>query len=115
MSGYTAKLREHATALLGAVGHLSGKLALIVEDGAARATATYRAELRRVVHVMALALVAAFFVCAAAGFATFSIMVAFWDTHPALVSALLATTLALLALSAVALIGRYTRGRPATD
>jgi len=112
MSSHESSIREHAAALLAALGRLSGAVASVVEDGTARAVAAYRLELRRVAAQFALALAAAFFVCAAAGFAVSAILMAFWDTHRVLATSCIAAGLALCALGCAQLMRRNTRKDP---
>jgi hypothetical protein len=92
--------------LLGRVGTAVGA---IVANRTAQLIALKRYEVRRAAAVIALALTAAVFACAAAGFAAFSILVALGEEHRAAGAALIAGCFALLAGLAVLL----ARGRPA--
>lgn len=91
--------------LLGRAGSLIGSM---MATGAAQLIAIKRHEVRRAATVIALALTAAIFACAAAGFAAFSILVALGAEHRAAAAALIAGCFALL--SGVAML--LARGRP---
>jgi hypothetical protein len=56
--------------------------------------------------MLAVAGVAGLFTCTAAAFAGISILVALWDTHPALAAGLVATEFALLAVIALLILRR---------
>jgi hypothetical protein len=91
--------------LLGRAGSVIGSM---VATGAAQVLAIKRNEVRKAATVIALALTAAIFACAAAGFAAFSILVALGPEHRAAAAALIAGCFALL--SGVAIL--LARGRP---
>jgi hypothetical protein len=91
--------------LLGRAGSVIGSM---VATGAAQVLAIKRNEMRKAATVIALALSAAIFACAAAGFAAFSILVALGEEHRAAAAALIAGCFALL--SGVATL--LARGRP---
>ena len=112
MTSHDSSMRDHAAALLTALGRLSGAVASVVEDGTARAVAVYRLELRRVAAQFALALAAAFLVCASMGFAVCAILMAFWDTHRVLATGCIAAGLALCALACAQLMRSNTRKGP---
>jgi hypothetical protein len=91
--------------LLGRAGSVIGS---IVATGAAQMIALKHNEVRKFATVVALALTAAIFACAAAGFAALSILVALGQEHRAAAAALIAGCFALL--SGVAIL--LARGRP---
>jgi hypothetical protein len=104
-SGIAATLMRLAATLLrvsGAVGHF-------VEERAASICAAWKRELRRAAATLICTLVAAFFICSAAAWGAFALMLAFWDTHRVLVASLLAGMFGLLAVIAVLLLSRRTR------
>jgi len=91
--------------MLGRVGTAVGA---IIASRTAQLIALKRNEVRRAAAVIALALTAAIFACAAAGFAAFSILVALGEEHRAAGSALIAGCFALLSGLAILL----ARSRP---
>jgi hypothetical protein len=95
--------------LRAALGHLGGSLASLGESSASNLRAAWRREVRRTSAALAFALATAFFVCAAAGFALFSFMLAFWDTHRVLAATVGAAGSAVLALIAALLLWGCTR------
>ena len=106
---HMADLAERASAVLATVGRLGTMLSGIVGERTSRLTNAFRAEVRRVASALALALVAAVFAIAAAGFAAVAVLAAMWDTHPVLGAGLLAGGFALLAVIAVLLVRSATR------
>jgi hypothetical protein len=104
-----ADLADRASAVLATVARLGTMLSGIVGERTSRLANAFRAEVRRVASALALALVAAVFAIAAAGFAAVAVLAALWDTHPVLGAGLLAGGFALLALIAVLLVRSATR------
>jgi heme A synthase len=99
---------DRMTPLLSILGRVGSVVGSIIASRAAQLLAIKRNELRRAAAVIALALAAAIFACAAAGFAAFSILVALGEEHRAAAAALIAGCFALL--SGVAIL--LARGRP---
>jgi hypothetical protein len=102
-------LADRAASLLGTIARLSGMLSGIVGERTARMITAFRLEVRRVAATLALALVAAVFAIAAAGFGAVAVLAVLWDTHPVLGAALVAGGFALLAIIAVLLMRGSTR------
>jgi hypothetical protein len=88
---------------------LSGSISGYVEDRAAAIRAAWYQELRRSAATLIYALVGAFFICSAAAWCAFALMLAFWDTHRVLVASLVATAFLLLAVLVLLLLRRGTR------
>jgi hypothetical protein len=103
----TDEHHERLAPFLTLLARTGSTLGSIVTTGAAQFLAVKRSELRKAASVIALALSAAVFACAAAGFAAFSILVALGEEHRAAASALIAACFALL--SGVAIL--LARGR----
>jgi len=99
---------ERLAPFLTLVGRAGSVIGSMVATGAAQVLAIKRNEMRKAATVIALALSAAIFACAAAGFAAFSILVALGEEHRAAAAALIAGCFALL--SGVATL--LARGRP---
>lgn len=100
---------DRISALLGSVGRLGSLLSGMIGERTSSWASTFRLELRRVTSTFALALVAAVFVIAAAGFVAVAVLVAMWATHPVLGASLVAGGFALLAIIAVLLLRNATR------
>jgi hypothetical protein len=88
---------------------LSGSISDFVEDRAAAIRAAWKEELHRTASTLIYALVGAFFVCSAAAWGAFALMLAFWDTHRVLVASLVAAAFLLLAVLVLVLLRRGTR------
>jgi len=107
---------EHGSGLSAAVVRLlasllrvSGTFTAYVEDRAASMRDAWNRELRRAASTMIYAVVAAFFICSAAAWASFALMLAFWESNRVLVASLLAGVFLLLAVIGVLLLRKGTR------
>lgn len=98
-----------AMRLIATLMRLTGSFSHFVEDRAASVRATWKQELRRTASALVYALVAAFFICSAAAWGAFAVMMAFWETHRVLVASLLSGTFVLLAVIVLLLLRRDTR------
>ena len=104
----SSSLGEKLAALLGLLRTAGNLLGAAVGGSASRALMLWRQELRRAVTALALALTAAIFTCAAAGFAAAALVEALGDTHRLLAYCLLAVIFVLLAVLSGMLIHRQT-------
>lgn len=104
----SSSLGEKLAALLGLLRTAGSLLGAAVGGSASRALMLWRQELRRAVTALALALIAALFTCAAAGFAAAGLVEALGDTHRLLAYCLLAVIFVLLAVLSAMLIHRQT-------
>jgi hypothetical protein len=95
--------------LIATLLRLSGSVSGFVEERAAAIRAAWKEELHRTASTLIYALVGAFFVCSAAAWAAFALMLAFWETHRVLVASLVAATFLLLAVLVLLLLRRGTR------
>jgi hypothetical protein len=95
--------------LISTVLRMSGAVGNFVEERAASIRATWKEELHRIASTLIYALVAAFFICSAAAWGAFALMLAFWDTHRVLVASLLAGGFLLMSVAVVLLLRRGTR------
>jgi hypothetical protein len=100
--------QEHLAPFLTLLGRAGSVIGSMVATGAAQVIAFKRNQVRKIAMIIALALTAAIFACAAAGFAAFSILVALGPEHRAAAAALIAGCFALLSGLAILL----ARGRP---
>ena len=87
--------------LLSVLTRVGAVVGAILSNGTAHLIAAERSELRRLAGVLALALAAAVFACAATGFAAYSILVALGAEHRVVGAALIAAGFALLSGIAV--------------
>lgn len=106
----TSSSRRGLLGLAAAVRRLGGSLASVAEERLSRAAERYRLELRRVVLVMALSLVAALLGVTALVFVAMTVMLAFWSTHPVAAAASIAFVLAALSLVAGLVVRQQTGG-----
>jgi hypothetical protein len=102
---------DRLTPLLAMFGRVSSVVGSIIATRTAQLVAIKRNEVRRAAAVIALALTAAIFACAAAAFAAFAILVALGEEHRAAASALIAGCFALLSGVAI-LLARGRSGGP---
>ncbi|MBK6674610.1 MAG: phage holin family protein [Proteobacteria bacterium] len=98
-----------AMRLIATLMRLTGAFSHFVEDRAASLRASWKQELRRTASALVYALVAAFFICSAAAWGAFALMMAFWETHRVLVASLLSGAFLLLAVIVLLLLRRDTR------
>jgi protein-S-isoprenylcysteine O-methyltransferase Ste14 len=94
---------ELLSSLLSLLTRFSHVLGALIESRTTQFIAFERREVRRAARVFALSIVAALMACGAAGFAAVSVLAALGEEHRAMGSAIIAATLALLALIAVLL------------
>jgi FtsH-binding integral membrane protein len=102
---------DRLSALLPFLGRISTLIGALVENRAAQALAFGRREVKRVASMFALALCAAFFACAAAGFAAVAILAAIGEAHRVLGAACVAAGFALLAALAVLMLRNAAAGK----
>jgi hypothetical protein len=95
--------------VFGLFDRLRDILGTFVESRTAEVRAAWRQELRRMAVARVAALTTAFFICATTAFASFSILLAFWDTHRVLVAALISVGFAVLALVSTVMLRNATR------
>jgi hypothetical protein len=99
---------EGAALLQGSIERLFASVADGVGTRLERLRAAVRAEVRNAAAALALAIIAAHLVVLALVCAAGSILIAAWQSHPALAAALLATGFLVLALLAVLALRRRT-------
>jgi hypothetical protein len=106
---HMADLADRASAVLATIARVGTMLSGVVGERTARLVNAVRQETRRIAAALALALVAAVFAIAAAGFAAVALLAAMWDTHPVLGAGIAAGGFALLTVIAVLLMRSSTR------
>ena len=97
--------------LLSGIARVRSALSSYVDEQTSHALALFHIELRRVGHVLALSIAAAFFVCASAAFAALAVAIALWDSHRILATAIIACALGSCAYLCVHLISSQTQDR----
>jgi hypothetical protein len=100
-------IHDRVTPFLATLARVTSAVGSLLASGTTRLMEAQRGEIRKLAAVLALALTAAIFACAAAGFAAYAILVALGEEHRAAGSALIAGCFALLSGIAVLL----ARGR----
>lgn len=95
--------------VLAALQRLRNTMNNYIDERVAAVRSAWVAELRRTASAVIYALLTAFFVCSAAAWGAFALMLAFWDTHRVLVAGLLAGGFLLLGGLTVALLRSGTR------
>jgi MFS family permease len=101
-------VHDRVTPFLATVARVTSAVGSLLANGTAQLIDAQRGEVRKLAAVLALALAAAIFGCAAAGFAAYAILLALGEEHRVAGSALIAGCFALLS-GIAALLARGRR------